>query len=129
MFEASSEGGYFEGLKLLPGRIARLDEEAPSGVVYGCKGLKIPHMGWNSLEISRRDPIYTGLPEEVFTYFDHAYCLRTNADIVSAVCEYGQTIIASVQYGHMFGLQFHPEKSGTVGLAMLQNFAKLKEVL
>ena len=121
LFEESTEGGLFDGLKLLPGRIVRLDEDA--SVSFGGPELKIPHMGWNSLHIKKPAPLFAGLGSEPYVYFDHAYCLETDADIVSAGCYYGKEINAAVQSGRVFGLQFHPEKSGAVGLAILKNFA------
>ncbi|MDR2649977.1 MAG: imidazole glycerol phosphate synthase subunit HisH [Clostridiales bacterium] len=123
MFDESSEGGRFEGLKLLSGRIVRLDED-PS-VKYGGTERKIPHMGWNSLDIKRPSPLFEGLGGDPFVYFDHAYYLETDSDIVSATCFYGKEINAAAQSGNVFGAQFHPEKSGAAGLKILENFAKL----
>jgi len=123
MFDESSEGGIFEGLKLLPGRITRLDEDKTIG--YGSAELKIPHMGWNSLIMKKPEPLFAGLGGEPYVYFDHAYCLETDEDIVSARCFYGKEIAVAAQRGHIFGLQFHPEKSGTIGLQILRNFVEL----
>jgi len=123
MFQESSEGGSFEGLKLLPGRIKRFDEDGT--VKYADEGLKIPHMGWNSLNIKKSMPLFANLSVEPYVYFDHAYYLETDADIVSANCFYGKDISVAAQSGRVFGLQFHPEKSGDVGLQILRNFGNL----
>jgi glutamine amidotransferase len=117
MFDVSHENGRFEGLKLLPGRIVRIKPEEP--------GLKIPHMGWNSLRILKREPLFSGLPDEPFMYFDHAYTLKAGDDILSAECGYGGVIQAAAQRGNLFALQFHPEKSGEAGLKILTNFGRL----
>ncbi|MDR1559689.1 MAG: imidazole glycerol phosphate synthase subunit HisH [Clostridiales bacterium] len=79
IFDESTEGGLFEGLKLLPGRIVRLDEDR--SVKYGGAELKIPHMGWNSLTVKKPAPLFEGLGGEPFVYFDHAYYLETDAEI------------------------------------------------
>ena len=116
LFDQSCENGQYEGLGLLPGRIVKF----PSA-------LKIPHMGWNTLEVQDgfEALLFKGLPREPFMYFVHSYYLETDAPIVSARTDYGKSIAVAVQKGCLFGLQFHPEKSGDMGLLILKNFGGL----
>ncbi len=114
LFESSQESPGVKGLSLLPGRIVRLPED---------RGLKVPHMGWNSLEVKRPGWLLKGLPAEPYVYFVHSYYLQTEPELVSATAEYGAAIHAAVQKGNIAACQFHPEKSGDVGLAILRNFA------
>lgn len=113
-FDKSYENGEFAGLGILPGEIVRL----PIGV-------KAPHVGWNSLDIIKREPLFSGLSENPFVYFVHSYYLKTDAPIVSATTFYGGDIQVAAQKGNVFALQFHPEKSGDEGLAILKNFGRL----
>ena len=110
-FDKSYEYGEHKGLGILQGEIKLL----PNTV-------KIPHMGWNSLYIQKRSPLFEGLPEQPYVYFVHSYHLETNADIVSATTYYGKQIQVAAQKENVFALQFHPEKSGDIGLQMLRNF-------
>ncbi len=117
LFEGSEESGGVEGLHLLDGRILRIPQE---------EGLKIPHIGWNSLQLQNNGRLMKNLPEEPYVYFVHSYYLKAKEEsIVEAVTEYGTRIHASVEQGNLFACQFHPEKSGTVGLQILKNFAEL----
>lgn len=113
-FEKSYEYGEHEGLGLLQGEIKRLPD-----------GVKIPHMGWNSLDIKMRSPLFEGLPEQPYVYFVHSYHLQTEVNIVSATTYYGKEIQIAAQKQNIFALQFHPEKSGDVGLKILQNFGRI----
>ena len=113
-FEKSYEYGEHKGLAILQGEIVKLPE-----------GVKIPHMGWNSLNIKKKSPLFEGLSEEPYVYFVHSYHLNTEADIVSATTYYGKEIQVAAQKENVFALQFHPEKSGDVGLNILQNFGRL----
>lgn len=114
MFESSEESPEVEGLKLLEGRIVRI----PDG-----EGLKIPHIGWNNLFFPSSGRLYKDIPEESFVYFVHSYYLQAKeAEIVKATTEYGVTIHASVEKGNIFACQFHPEKSSSVGMKILENF-------
>ena len=115
IFDKSYENGEFEGLGIIPGRVVRLPE-----------GVKIPHIGWNNLGIKMRSPLFEGLEESPYVYFVHSYYLETDAPVVSAVTEYGKEIQVAVQKGNVFALQFHPEKSGSTGLKILENFGRLK---
>lgn len=112
LFEKSEESPGIQGLGILKGEIVRLPE----------MGLKIPHVGWNSLAINSKSQLYQGI-EEVFVYFVHSYYLKADENqIVSATAEYGIEFHASVEKDNIFGCQFHPEKSGEAGLKILQNF-------
>lgn len=113
LFESSTEFGFFEGLGLLKGNIVKLDIN-----------LKVPHMGWNKLNIKKQEPLFKGL-KNVYVYFDHSYYLETKDDIISATCDYEKEIQVAAQSGCVYALQFHPEKSGEVGLTMLRNFDML----
>lgn len=117
MFDSSEEGEGVEGLHLLPGKIVRFPEK---------EGYKIPHMGWNSLQIREGAKLYKGIPEESYVYFVHSYYLEAECkEDVAAATEYITHVDASVEHGNLFGCQFHPEKSGDVGLQILKNFCKL----
>lgn len=114
MFESSEEAPGVEGLKLLEGRILRIPKEP---------GLKIPHIGWNSLAFPKSGRLFQGIPENSYVYFVHSYYLKAaEEDIITASTEYGTTIHASVEKDNLFACQFHPEKSSRIGLKMLQNF-------
>lgn len=118
LFEGSEECPGVEGLGLLPGEILRIPEEC---------GLKIPHIGWNSLELAGKGRLFSGLSDIPYVYFVHSYYLKAKeADIVTATTDYGVRIHASVEKGNLFACQFHPEKSGETGLAILRNFAALR---
>lgn len=107
-----------EGLKILPGKILRIPA-AP--------GLKIPHMGWNSIHITPGSRLFAGLPEGAYVYFVHSYYLKAGTeDIVAASTEYGTHIHAAVESKNVCGCQFHPEKSSSVGLQILKNFASME---
>lgn len=117
LFEGSDESRGVEGLHLLDGRILRIPEK---------EGIKIPHVGWNSLELHNQGRLFLDLSEEPYVYFVHSYYLKAeDLSIVKATTEYSTTIHASVEKGNIFACQFHPEKSGTTGLQILTNFAKL----
>ncbi len=113
MFEHSEENGCFDGLGLFPGTITRLEDH----------GLKIPHMGWNTLK-TRTCPLFDE-GEDSCVYFVHSYCMADVSDEwTAATCEYGQTFTAAICRGNVMATQFHPEKSGEVGLKMLRRFAE-----
>lgn len=117
LFESSDETPGVEGLGILKGNILRIPEE---------EGLKIPHIGWNSLEFPREGCLFQDLPADPYVYFVHSYYLQAQEpQIVTATCEYGVQIHASVEKNQVFACQFHPEKSGEVGLKILKNFATL----
>lgn len=120
LFEGSEESSGVEGLHILDGEIVKIPEEP---------GLKIPHIGWNSLKLQNNGRLFQDIPEETFVYFVHSFYLKAkDEEIVKAVTEYGVTIHASVEKDNVFACQFHPEKSSSIGLKMLENFAKIGEV-
>ena len=117
MFERSEENGLHEGLGLFPGTITRIEN----------RGLKIPHMGWNTLK-TRDCPLFDE-GENPCVYFVHSYCAaEVSDDFTAATCDYGQTFTAAVCRGNVMATQFHPEKSGDAGLSMLRRFAAWKGV-
>lgn len=118
LFRRSDESEGVEGLSILPGEILRIPE-AP--------GIKIPHIGWNSLKVTEGARLFEGLGENPYVYFVHSYYLKADDEsIVAATTEYGGTLIhASVQKDNVYACQFHPEKSGSVGMQILKNFAAL----
>ena len=114
LFEASEESPGVKGLGILDGQIVRIPKK---------EGLKIPHMGWNSLSCAPDGTLFEGLPDHPNVYFVHSYYLKAkDPQIVKAMAEYGVMIHASVESGNVFGCQFHPEKSGETGLHILRNF-------
>ncbi|MDD6049668.1 MAG: imidazole glycerol phosphate synthase subunit HisH [Clostridiales bacterium] len=113
MFEASEENGHFDGLGLFPGTITRFENH----------GLKIPHMGWNTLQ-TRDCPLFDA-DDDPCVYFVHSYCMaEVSDDWTAATCEYGQTFTAAICRGNVMATQFHPEKSGEAGLKILKRFAE-----
>ena len=117
LFEGSEESDGVEGLHLLDGEILRIPEQ---------EGLKIPNIGWNSLDLQNNGRLFQNLEGNPFVYFVHSYYLKAREEsIVKATIEYSTHIHASVEKDNIFACQFHPEKSGTVGLQILSNFAKL----
>lgn len=116
LFDRSEEGTGTPGLGLIPGTVRRLPDV----------GLKVPHMGWNSLAFPRAHPLTAGLPDEPYVYFVHSYACFAQEDAdVLAVTEYGVPFHAAMARGNVMGVQFHPEKSGTVGEQMLRRFAAM----
>ena len=117
LFERSDEAPQIEGLGILKGEILRI----PDG-----DGLKIPHMGWNSLRFPNQGRLFKGLTEEPYVYFVHSYYLKAKEEeIVTATTEYGTLIPASVEKGNIFDCPFHPEKSSDTGIQILKNFVEL----
>lgn len=111
LFDKSYENGEYEGLKLLRGKIIKLPETEI-----------IPQIGWNNLNILKEEPLFKNLPKNPYVYFVHSYYLETEAPIISATTFYGKDIQVAVQYKNIFATQFHPEKSGDIGLQILKNF-------
>lgn len=111
LFQKSYENGEYDGLGILEGEIVKLPDTEI-----------IPQIGWNSLDITKREPLFNHLPDKPYVYFVHSYYLETKADIVSATTFYGKDIQVAVQKGNVYATQFHPEKSGDIGLQILKNF-------
>ena len=117
LFERSDEAPGAKGLGLLEGEILKIPDQ---------EGLKIPHMGWNSLHLEHGGRLFRGIEEQSYVYFVHSYYLKAKDEsIVKASTEYSTHIHASVEKGNIFGCQFHPEKSSEVGLRILKNFVEL----
>lgn len=117
LFAESEESPGVEGLHILEGRIVRIPSD---------QGLKVPHIGWNSLQLQTGSRLFENLPENPFVYFVHSFYLQAaDREIVTATADYGVQIHAAVEKGNLFACQFHPEKSSDVGMQMLRNFIKV----
>ena len=116
LFEASEESPGVDGLSVLKGKIVRIPDK---------EGFKVPHIGWNSLKINPESKLFAGIPEESYVYFVHSYYLQAEEPIVAAQTNYVVDIHAAVEKEHVFACQFHPEKSGEIGLKLLKNFATM----
>ena len=122
LFEGSEESGGVEGLGILEGKILRIPKT---------DGIKVPHVGWNSLTLRGSGRLFSDVvcthAQQPYVYFVHSYYLQAKeAKIVKAVAEYGVQIHASIEKDQIFACQFHPEKSGAVGLQLLKNFARIE---
>lgn len=118
MFDGSSESEGVEGLHFLKGDVLKIPDK---------EGLKIPHIGWNSLELENHGRLFEGIGDCPYVYFVHSYYLKAaDVSIVRASAEYGVHIHASVEKGNLFACQFHPEKSSATGLKILDNFVKIQ---
>lgn len=117
IFESSEESEGVKGLGLLKGKIVRIPDK---------EGLKIPHIGWNDITVNPSSRLFAGIPDKSYVYFVHSYYLKAeNEEEVAATVEYSAHIHAAVEAGNVFATQFHPEKSGEVGLKILENFAAI----
>ncbi len=115
LFDAGHEFGKFDGLGLISGDIVNIKDEMT-------EDLKVPHMGWNSLEILQDDPILKYLKKDDYVYFVHSFHAKTDRSNITSISKYGTDITATVRKDNIFGTQFHPEKSGDVGLSILKAF-------
>ncbi|MBQ7733515.1 MAG: imidazole glycerol phosphate synthase subunit HisH [Synergistaceae bacterium] len=118
LFTTSYEFGEHRGLDLIPGSVRAISEVIPDG-------LKIPQMGWNALDIRRSGGVLANTPDKSHVYFVHSYAAFCDDDYITATANYGADLTASVQNGNIYGVQFHPEKSGTVGLDILRAFCEV----
>jgi glutamine amidotransferase len=117
LFTSSEEHGSYEGLNLLPGKVVRFQGS-----------YKIPHMGWNRLQFQQKSPLFAGI-EEGHVYFVHSFhALPEQASDLLAVTDYYQQVTAIVGRGNVYGMQFHPEKSGSIGMQLLSNFLGLSKL-
>ncbi|MBE6983966.1 MAG: imidazole glycerol phosphate synthase subunit HisH [Ruminococcaceae bacterium] len=118
LFEKSFEYGEHPGLSLLKGSVVSM-----AGVIP--ESLKVPHMGWNKLEFTKNSRLFTHISQGDYVYFVHSYFASDCPDSVCAVSEYGEKLTAAVEKGNIYGCQFHPEKSGQVGLNILKAFCEV----
>jgi len=117
LFEGSEEDPEVKGLGIFPGMVRKII--APT--------LKVPHMGWNSLAFSSESPLFANIPPESYVYFVHSYhAVPEDSSLITAVTDYGGSVTAAIGRGNIQAVQFHPEKSGSIGLAMLANFKEMK---
>ena len=121
LFERSFEYGEHKGLGLIKGEIRPISDVIP-------KDLKIPHIGWNALIFKKNSPLFKYINEGDCVYFVHSYYAANCGESISATAEYGSELCASVEAGNVYGCQFHPEKSGKVGLNILRAFAETEGV-
>lgn len=119
LFTTSYEFGEHKGLNLIPGSVRPIKDVIPAG-------LKIPQMGWNSLNFTNPSGIFARSHEGDYVYFVHSYSAFCDAEYITATTNYGADLTAAVQNGSVYGVQFHPEKSGNVGLDMLRAFCEVK---
>ena len=116
LFDSSEESPGISGLGIFPGKIIKIPQQ---------EGFKIPHMGWNSLNFRKASPIFAGLPEHPFVYFVHSYYMQPDDPaVIAADTEYCGVLPVALSRGNIFATQFHPEKSGDIGLQILQNFPR-----
>lgn len=127
LFSESEEFGHHKGLDVIKGRVVRFPEAVASRNGGGMTArLKVPHMGWNQIRIERQAPIFKGIPDGGFFYFVHSYYVVPDDEgIVAATTEYGRRFTSILWRDNLFACQFHPEKSQTLGLQLLKNFASL----
>jgi glutamine amidotransferase len=117
LFDQGTEVRPCRGLGLIPGQVARIETE-----------YKLPHIGWNSLRFQNDSPLFRGLDDGAYVYFVHSFCgyAQREEDVIART-EYGPSVVAAVSRGNVYGCQFHPEKSGEIGLAILKNFGELSK--
>ncbi|OCL26174.1 imidazole glycerol phosphate synthase, glutamine amidotransferase subunit [Orenia metallireducens] len=120
LFSESTEFGYTKGLDIISGSVKKFPDNL---------GLKIPHMGWNQLNLKQDNQIYDGLTDGEFQYFVHSYYVETeDKDVIGATTDYGIEFVSSIVKDNVYGAQFHPEKSSDKGLQVLKNFGKIVEM-
>jgi glutamine amidotransferase len=117
LMDSSEEHGLHKGLGLIPGKVRRFP---------AVPGFKVPHMGWNTIRLTREtSPLFTGLPQEAYVYFVHSYFADTTPEYTLTSTDYILPFASSIIRDNVYGVQFHPEKSGATGLALLRNFIDL----
>lgn len=122
LFDRDYEDGLHEGLGLIPGEVRPISEDLKAS---GFPNLKIPQIGWNALQFRNRSKLYKYIKENDYVYFVHSYHATGCSAWTTAVTEYGALLTASVEKDNVFGTQFHPEKSGNVGLSILKAFVEI----
>lgn len=117
LFDRGEEVRPCDGLGLVPGKVTRIETR-----------YKLPHIGWNSLRFQNNSPLFKGLDDGAYVYFVHTFCgcADSEADVIART-DYGPSVVAAVSHGNVYGCQFHPEKSGEIGLAILKNFGELSK--
>lgn len=127
LFESSEESPGTEGISVLKGKIVKIPPFMEKLPDVGERPARIPHMGWNSITVNPKSRLFKGIPNDSYVYFVHSYYLKAECEKdVAATTEYGVSIHAAVECGNVFATQFHPEKSGNVGLEILKNFTETK---
>lgn len=117
LFDVSYEDGEWPGLGVIPGKVVRFSEHPE---------LKVPHMGWNQLDVVGQPKLLEGIPQDAYFYFVHSYfVVPVEPSVVAATTDYGQKFVSMIARGNVYATQFHPEKSQAVGLKLLENFSKL----
>jgi glutamine amidotransferase len=117
LFDVSYEDGEWPGLGVIPGKVVRFTEHPE---------LKVPHMGWNQLQVVGQPKILQGIPADAYFYFVHSYFVVPRDEaVIAARTDYGQNFVSMIAQGNVFATQFHPEKSQSMGLKLLENFANL----
>lgn len=114
LFDVSFELGIYDGLALIPGEVVAFDSS-----------VKVPHMGWNQVEVQKESRLLRGLPDAQYAYFVHSYYVKADDGYVSGKTEYGSRFPSVVERENIFGIQFHPEKSRSFGLNILENFLRV----
>ncbi len=117
LFEESVEFGSRKGLGVIKGKVIR----------FKTNGLKVPHIGWNSVGITKKSPLMEGLPDQTFYYFVHSFYVVPEEDVAIGETEYGKPFVCAIQKENVFATQFHPEKSQDAGLKMLENFYRMTQ--
>jgi len=120
LFSESEEGGIFSGLNIIPGKVIRFSSQ-----------LKVPHMGWNQIEIKKPDmPIFRDIPNGAYMYFVHSYYVKPEDEsVIATTTNYGINFTSMIAKGNLFATQFHPEKSQKIGLQLLKNFGGIRHRL
>lgn len=122
LLSESDELGHWEGLGIVPGKVEKFDFSGRPDA----QTLKIPHVGWNRIQIKKKMPLFDGVPDGSMMYFVHSYyCIPEDPDTVAATTDHGIDFCSIIGTGNTYATQFHPEKSGTIGLQILRNFGKL----
>ncbi len=131
LFNESDEFGFHKGLGIIPGKVRRFpfghgtENVHPGQASVSMASLKVPHMGWNAIRINRRTPLFSGVASGAFLYFVHSYYVDPeDPTIVCTITDYGIPFASSIHRDNLFACQFHPEKSQTVGLNVIRNFAQ-----
>ena len=124
LFEESAEYGPVAGLGILPGKVIKFSGE--SSETKNGQPIKIPHMGWNKVEIKKKDPLFDKVDAAPYFYFVHSYyVVPKDQNMVATVTNYGVEFVSGIQYKNIYAFQFHPEKSQTMGLSLLERFSNI----